>query len=154
MDNIRAFLDMIAFSEIGPALLSKSDNGYNVIVGSTPSNPILFHNYKDHPRKSVLVRPGLVSTAAGRYQILAKCFDFYRTALHLKDFSAESQDAIAIRMIKECRAYIDIDEGRVQDAIRKTKSRWASFPGSGYGQHEHKMQTLVDAYINAGGKIA
>jgi hypothetical protein len=39
--NLKAFLDMIAWSEIGPALLAKSDNGYNVCVGSTPEKPIL-----------------------------------------------------------------------------------------------------------------
>jgi hypothetical protein len=31
--NLAAFLDMIAVSEIGPKLLSKSDDGYNVVVG-------------------------------------------------------------------------------------------------------------------------
>ena len=70
MSNESAFLDMIAWSEIGPALLAVSDNGYNVIVGSTPSNPNLFISYSDHPRKLVQLRPGLVSTAAGRYQLL------------------------------------------------------------------------------------
>jgi hypothetical protein len=31
MSNRTAFLDMIAHSEIGAALLAKSDNGYNVM---------------------------------------------------------------------------------------------------------------------------
>ena len=43
--NERAFLDMIAVSEIGPALLAKSDNGYNVLVGATPKKPLLFSDY-------------------------------------------------------------------------------------------------------------
>ncbi|TPQ32162.1 glycoside hydrolase, partial [Burkholderia ubonensis] len=33
--NRVAFLDTVAVSEIGAALLAKSDDGYNVLVGST-----------------------------------------------------------------------------------------------------------------------
>jgi hypothetical protein len=63
--NVRAFLDMLALSEIGNKLLAESDDGYNVIVGGQ-----LFHSYIDHPRVRVQVKPGLWSTAAGRYQLL------------------------------------------------------------------------------------
>ena len=42
--QIKAFLDMIAWSELGEELIDISDNGYNVIVGSTPSRPILFND--------------------------------------------------------------------------------------------------------------
>ena len=49
--NLKAFLDMIAFSEIGPTLLAASDNGYDVLVGGT-----LFHGYADHPRVLVWLR--------------------------------------------------------------------------------------------------
>ena len=35
--NRCAFLDMLAASEIGAALLAETDDGYNVLVGSTPS---------------------------------------------------------------------------------------------------------------------
>lgn len=37
--NISAFLVMIAWSEIGPTLLEETDDGYNVLVGSTPGRP-------------------------------------------------------------------------------------------------------------------
>ena len=47
--NRVAFLDMIAVSEIGSDLLGKSDDGYNVLVGSTPSRPLLFSGYATHP---------------------------------------------------------------------------------------------------------
>ena len=144
--NRKAFLDMIAWSEIGPALLARSDNGYNVLVGGK-----LFEGYTDHPRVKVLVRPGLWSTAAGRYQILARFFDAYREQLALPDFGRDSQDAIAMQMIKECKALADIDEGRIESAIKKCRSRWASFPGAGYNQPENKITKLLDAYISAGG---
>jgi muramidase (phage lysozyme) len=152
-DNERAFLSMIAFAEIGPDLLAISHRGYNVLVGSTAANPKLFHDYSDHPRVIVNVRPGLYSTAAGRYQILKRTFDAYKTRLELPDFSPASQDAIAMQLIRECGAIKDINAGRITEAIKKVKSRWASMPGAGYkDQNEQKMADLVNAYKEAGGK--
>ena len=152
--NRKAFLDMIAFSEIGPDLLKKSDNGYNVIVGSTARNPNLFYSYKDHPRQLVKLGPGLLSTAAGRYQLLARYFDIYKNLLHLPDFSPSSQDAIAIQQIHECRALDDVDNGNFNEAVRKVSRIWASLPGAGYGQHENELAALQSAYVAAGGTLA
>lgn len=152
--NICAFLDMIAHSEIGPALLAASDDGYNVIVGSTTSNPILFDDYSTHPNR--LIGPPVcpvASTAAGRYQLLSKYFPAYRDQLGLPDFGPESQDRIAIQLIKECRAYNLIKSGAIQNAIVSCNSRWASLPGAGYGQHENQIGALIDAYTAAGGTI-
>lgn len=145
--NRKAFLDMIATSE-GTAALG--DNGYNVLVGGK-----LFNSYSDHPRIVVdLPRLKIKSTAAGRYQILARYFDAYKKQLKLPDFSPASQDAIAIQMIRECGALADVDAGRVGVALEKCRSRWASLPGAGYGQHEHNRDFLVSAYIKAGGVVA
>jgi muramidase (phage lysozyme) len=146
--NLKAFLDMIAISELGEKLIARSDNGYNVLVGGA-----LFHNgYKDHPRIVVdLPRLKIKSTAAGRYQILARIYDHYKKELKLPDFSPRSQDLIAVQLIRECKAVNDIDAGRIEDAITKCRSRWASLPGAGYGQHEHKMEHLLAAYIKSGG---
>jgi muramidase (phage lysozyme) len=157
--NRKAFLDMIADSEIGAALLAVSDNGYNVIVGSTARDPDLFDSYADHPRKHVELHMnhGLViySTAAGRYQLLAKYYDSYKKKLKLADFSPVNQDAIAIQQIKECRALPDIDAGRIEKAVLKCDHIWASFPGAGYkDQHENKMEQLTSAYQKAGGRIS
>lgn len=154
MTNRAAFLSTIAHSELSDQLIAKSDNGYNVIVGSTPSNPILFTSYADHPRKLVLIRPGLWSTAAGRYQILGHYYDVYKQQLRLPDFGHDSQDAIAFQMIRECGALDDIDSGRIQMALTKCRSRWASLPGAGYGQHENSIDQLVAAYKAAGGTLA
>lgn len=152
--NVAAFLDMIAVSEIGAPLLAASDDGYNVIVGSTAEHPDLFASYADHPRKLVELRPGLKSTAAGRYQLLSRYFEAYRAQLHLPDFSPESQDAIAVQQIKECHALPEIMAGRLEHAVSLCAHIWASLPGAGYGQHENLFEKLSAAFTQAGGEIA
>jgi muramidase (phage lysozyme) len=152
--NLNAFLDMIAYSEIGPDILAKSDDGYNVIVGSTPKKLRLFYDYSDHPRVKVdLHHLAIWSTAAGRYQILQRYFDAYKKQLNLPDFSPESQDKIAIQLIRECNALDEIEVGQFLKALHLCRSRWASFPDSGYGQGENKTGDLIKAYIAAGGSV-
>ena len=152
--NLKAFLYMIAWSELGPEVIRQSDNGYNVLVGSLPDMVLTFSSYHRHP--GVLLdmdgKPGgLESTAAGRYQILGRYWRPYCKQLGLADFSPASQDAIAMQLIRECRAMTDINAGRISLAIDKCRSRWASLPGAGYGQHEHTLSNLIEAYIGAGG---
>lgn len=155
--NLKAFLDMIAFSEIGPKLLAKSDNGYNVLVGGAlfddHGTPELFDDYADHPRKVVALGRGLKSSAAGRYQILTRNYDVYSKMLGLTNFSPASQDAIAIQLIKEQRALPDVEAGRFDEAVQKCRNIWASLPGAGYGQHENELTSLREAYIQAGGSL-
>ncbi|MBK2957210.1 lysozyme [Enterobacter hormaechei] len=146
--NLQAFLDMLAWSE-GTSRIKGSDNGYNVVVGGS-----LFTSYADHPRKLIsLPKLGIKSTAAGRYQLLSRYYDAYKKQLGLKDFSPASQDAIAIQQIKERRALPDIESGNIKAAITKCSNIWASLPGAGYGQHEHKIDDLIDKFKDAGGKV-
>jgi muramidase (phage lysozyme) len=144
--NLKAFLDMIAVSE-GTA--GKGDDGYNVIVGGG-----LFESYNDHPRKLVWIRPGLASTAAGRYQLLSRYYDAYKKQLNLPNFSPLSQDLIAVQQIRERGALQDIEKGYIGVAIDKVKNIWASLPGAGYNQHENKLDKLIAAYKDAGGTVA
>ncbi|WRQ11929.1 lysozyme [Serratia phage vB_SlqS_ZDD2] len=147
-NNRKAFEDMLGFSE-GTIGIPGSDGGYKVVVGET-----LFQSYQDHPRKKVFIkRINDYSTAAGKYQILERYYDHYKKQLGLKDFSPASQDAIAWQLIRECKAVDDIDAGRIEAAIVKCKSRWASLPGAGYGQQEHSMRRLIDAYLAYGGTV-
>lgn len=148
--NMKAFLDTIAWSEIGPALLALSDNGYNVSVGSTPAHPILFSSYAGHPH---LHDAATNSDAAGRYQFMGRYWLAYKQSLQLPDFGHESQDKWAIQLIRECHAIDDVEEGRIGAAIPKCASRWASFPGNGYGQHTNKPADLLAAYAIAGGSL-
>jgi muramidase (phage lysozyme) len=146
--NQKAFLDMIAVSE--GTVRFGNQNGYNVIVGGR-----FFQGYADHPRVLVdLPRLGIKSTAAGRYQLLARYFDAYKRQLKLPDFSPASQDAIALQQIRERGALADIELGRFQSAVNKCKNIWASLPGAGYGQHENSLDKLQAAFVAAGGKVA
>lgn len=148
--NEKAFLDMLAWSEIGPELLKESDNGYNVLVGSTPAKPLLFDDYSDHPD---VFNVACNSTAAGRYQILHRWWEPYKKMLKLPDFSPASQDAVALQQIKESRALDDINDGKIESAIAKCSHIWASLPGAGYNQRENRISDLIKAYTQAGGTL-
>jgi lysozyme len=150
----RAFLNMIAWSEIGSQLLAASDNGYNVLVGSTPAEPSLFDSYADHPRKLVRLASGISSTAAGRYQLLERYWDAYKAQLGLHDFSPISQDTVALIQIKERQALAAIDAGDVVEAIHRCSNIWASLPGANYGQRENQLDQLIAAFESSGGNVS
>lgn len=142
-DNLKAFLGMLAWSEgTDNGKQQTKCKGYDVVVGGS-----LFSNFSDHPRRLInLPRLGIKSTAAGRYQLLARYWDAYRQQLDLKDFSPASQDAVAIQQIKECKALTLIEGGDIKGAIERCSNIWASLPGAGYGQHEHKINDLLAKY--------
>lgn len=143
--NICAFLDMLAYAE-GTTLFG-GDDGYNVIVGGT-----LFKSYEHHPRIYVpLSKLRITSSAAGRYQFLAKTWDALKAKLSLPDFGPVSQDRAAIQLIRERKAYQDVKNGDIRTAISKCRNIWASLPGAGYGQREHKLSDLLAVYSKAGG---
>lgn len=149
--NRVAFLDMIAASEIGAPLLAASDDGYNVLVGSTARKRLLFTSYADHPN---VFNAQLNSTAAGRYQILIKWWRIYKQQMKLPDFSPMSQDRYALQQLREHGALPLIDAGRFSDAVSKVANVWASLPGAGYGQHENQLAHLLAAYQAAGGGVS
>ncbi|OWT69199.1 MULTISPECIES: glycoside hydrolase family protein [unclassified Achromobacter] len=149
--NVLAFLDMLAYSEgTDNGRQPTNDHGYDVVVGGQT-----FLGYDDHPRIFVsLPQLGIKSSAAGRYQLLARYWDAYRVQLKLKGgFTPENQDRVAIQQIRECRAIPDIQAGRFDAAVVKVKRIWASLPGAGYGQHEQDLATLRAIYTRAGGEL-
>lgn len=147
--QLRAFLDLIAYSEgTDNGRQPTNNHGYDVIVGGK-----LFYDYSKHPGVYVKLNPRLTSSAAGRYQILEKFAKHYMKQLKLPDFGPDSQDKIAIQLIKECKALDDIYAGRIHSAVYKCRSRWASLPGAGYGQHEQKIEKLIAVFKEAGGVV-
>lgn len=149
--NRQAFLDMIAQSEIGAALLAETDNGYNVLVGATAANPLTFSDYSHHPR---IYNAKFNSTAAGRYQINWPTFQTVSSQTGLTDFSPGTQDAMALQLCANKGALSDIDGGNIQAAIAKCAPVWASLAGAGYGQHENSLSSLIAWFTNAGGVTA
>jgi muramidase (phage lysozyme) len=150
MDNISAFLTMIGVSE-GTCTLPQSDNGYNVLVGSTPNHLMLFHSYADHPN---IYNRALNSTAAGRYQIIHGTWESYKARLTLPDFSPASQDAVATEIIKDFAAMDAVIAGDIDTALMRLNNQWASFPGGNSGQHQNAPAALRQAFIDAGGTLA
>ena len=115
------------------------NHGYDVIVGGE-----LFTDYSDHPRKLVTLNPKLKSTGAGRYQLLSRWWDAYRKQLGLKDFiSRKVRTLWHCNQIKERGATPCVDRGDIRQAIDRCSNIWASLPGAGYGQFEHKADSLI-----------
>ena len=143
----KAFLDMLVWSEGTDNGRQKTRNhGYDVIVGGE-----LFTDYSDHPRKLVTLNPKLKSTGAGRYQLLS-CWWDAQCAKAICDFP-KSQDAVALQQIKERGALPMIDRGDIRQAIDRCSNIWASLPGAGYGQFEHKADSLIAKFKEAGGTV-
>ncbi|CAN7409044.1 glycoside hydrolase family 24 protein [Acidovorax sp. LjRoot194] len=140
--NVRAFLDMIAYAE-GTA--GYPGGGYNTLFAGGQ-----FEGFADHPRIYVPFRT-TSSSAAGRYQILARTWDGLQGKLNLPDFGPASQDAAAVELIRERGALGDVQAGRTVRAIGKVAKVWASLPGAGYNQPERKLTALLQAYAGAGG---
>jgi muramidase (phage lysozyme) len=157
--NLRAFLDMLAVSEGTATSPATKDRGYDVIVTGIDGKPEIFTSYATHPfaggrRPKQINSKGLSSTASGRYQFLVRDWGFYRLKLNLPDFGPEAQDRWAVQLIKERRALDDIETGHFIVAVGKVSNLWASLPGAGYGQPEHRMAYLENAYERAGGQFA
>ena len=46
-----------------------------------------------------------------------------------------------------------IDRGDIRQAIDRCSNIWASLPGAGYGQFEHKADSLIAKFKEAGGAV-
>ena len=145
----KAFLDMLAWSEGTDNGRQKTRNhGYDVIVGGE-----LFTDYSGSPSQTCHAKPKTQINRRRRYQLLSRWWDAYRKQLGLKDFSPKSQDAVALQQIKERGALPMIDRGDIRQAIDRCSNIWASLPGAGYGQFEHKADSLIAKFKEAGGTV-
>jgi muramidase (phage lysozyme) len=150
-EGVLRFLDLIAFSEgTSTHRLTKHD-GYDVIVTGV-AGPEVFTDFSDHPfaggRPANIIRrvPLLISTAAGRYQLLFRYWRAYQASLGLRDFSPLSQDLVAIQQMRERHAIPMILAGNIQGAVEDCSNIWASFPGNAYGQGGHSMEALLGKF--------
>lgn len=135
-DNITAFLKLLRWCEHYPH--EPSDKDYKIMYGGGT-----LANLDDHPRKPV-TKWGKTSSAAGAYQITVATYDEYKKKLGLKDFSPESQDKIAMALIKQAGGLELINQGKIEEAITKLNRRWSSLPG---GVHSRiKMDAALKKY--------
>ena len=58
-----------------------------------------------------------------------------------------------MQQIKERGALPMIDRGDIHQAIDRYSNIWASLPGAGYGQFEHKADSLIAKFKEAGGTV-
>ena len=135
----KAFLDMLAWSEGTDNGRQKTRNhGYDVIVGQESYlliTPITL-------TQTCHAKPKTQINRRGRYQLLSRWWDTYRKQLGLKDFSPKSQDAVALQQLGR-GALPMIDRGDIRQAIDRCSNIWASLPGAGCGQFEHKADGLI-----------
>jgi muramidase (phage lysozyme) len=156
--NMQAFLSLIEYSE-GTAQGGRDPYrtcyGYRFTISDFSDHPAVMGVWKGESLASLgPAYVGKVSTAAGRYQIIKPTWLECKRVLALPDFSPASQDAAAVYLIKRRGALDDVRAGRIEAALAKCSSEWASLPGAGYGQPERKRETLIAVYQGAGGVLA
>jgi muramidase (phage lysozyme) len=161
-DNLGAFLYMIQCAEVGQNRVENGTSYQTFYRGS------LFGDLSDHPvitgEKSGIrlsdemcrnagFGPGCVSTAAGAYQITRPTWNQVRAAgswgPRLPDFSPESQDEAARRILVLIGALPLIERGDLQGAVSRASSRWASLPGSTARQGGHSYITVAGWFNSA-----
>jgi muramidase (phage lysozyme) len=152
--HVRAMLDTLIYSEGTGA-------GYGTIVRGTvisaPYNPelvgqrnVVITDFSRHPEILVQVRPGLRSTAAGRYQFILRTW----RGLGLADFTPASQDLGAVMLMRQRNMITPLLNGNFRQAVHNGAPEWASLPtaqgGSHYpGQHARSIESLERVYNEA-----
>jgi lysozyme len=90
---------------------------------------------------------GLVSTAAGAYQIRKFTWVTLKGQCGLPDFTPASQDTAALALIGQQRGALDdIENGDIESAIARCSGIWASLPGNSAGQPQQKLADLTAQY--------
>jgi len=156
--NLFAFKKMLRFSEGTLNHKLTTNGGYDVVVTGIDGKLEVFTDYSDHPFAGgrpgkVFNRAGQRSTASGAYQQIFRYWPAYKKLLGLPDFSPQSQEKLCDQLLHEQKALVLIEAGKISDAIRACSNIWASLPGAGYAQHEHKIDVLLKAYQDFGGKL-
>ena len=66
---------------------------------------------------------------------------------------SEKSGRCGIAADRERGALPMIDRGDIRQAIDRCSNIWASLPGAGYGQFEHKADSLIAKFKEAGGTV-
>ncbi|WP_155951391.1 MULTISPECIES: glycoside hydrolase family 104 protein [Pseudomonas] len=146
--RVRAFIRMI---RVGEGTSGKS--GYEKLFGGQSFIKDYSKNFDNHPNIKIR-RQGYISSAAGAYQVMAytwndKAMIRIREKLQIKDFTPESQDRFCIALLRykiRSNPLLTICDGKIEEAIKKCSTEWASLPTSPYGQPVKTMEESLKSY--------
>lgn len=127
--NVKKFLDFLGRAE---------GADYNTIVGGNK-----FTDFRAHPKVVGLRTAEGPSTAAGKYQIVGTTYDEVAPKLGIRDFTPDSQDRIAVELIRRKGALEDVRNGNFDAAIGKLGGTWASLPSSPYSQPKRSAEWVA-----------
>jgi lysozyme len=152
--NVAAFLSTICHSEGTDRAPDpyRCCYAFKHTIVDMSDHPAVTGEWRGEPLDSLGPRyAGMVSTAAGRYQLIKATWLRCKQVLALSDFSSHCQDDAAILLIKEAGALGLVNAGMIGDAITKCSGIWASLPGSDAGQPTRTFAQLLQTYASAGG---
>lgn len=148
--NMQAFLKAIAEAEGGGY-----DFRYGAVRGRR-NDPWRFTDFSTHPGPG---RGGSV-TAAGMYQETRPTWREMSAKMGLADFSPDTQDLVAVEILRSIGAADDIVRGDLTAALDKASHRWSSLPrGKGRpGRYPPQPSIAFEAFEGhfrtAGGTLA
>lgn len=157
--NLRAFLYALRKSEHLASDVASGDD-YRTFYGGSRFSDMSDHPVNTGEKRGVPLPPDwcrklgfasgqCVSTAAGAYQFTKPTWNELRAMGEwLPDFSPESQDEAARRLLAKDRALPHVLAGDLETAVRIASRRWASLPGSTAGQHTRSVEFVAQAFID------
>lgn len=146
-DNVQAFLKAIADAEGGGY-----DFKYGAVKGKR-ADPWRFTDYSSHPGSGY----DGVTTAAGMYQInKATWQDHGERRMGLTDFKPETQDLIAVSMLRGLGVIDKIEGGDIEAGVSQASKQWAALPmgprqAGRHSQPYVKFEHFEATYKMAGG---
>lgn len=150
LPNVQAFLKAIALAEGGGY-----DFKYGAVHGRR-NDPWRFTDFSTHPGAG----RGGRTTAAGMYQETRPTWLEMSARMGLDDFSPETQDLVAVEILRTIGAIEAILRGDLAGALDKASLRWSSLPrGKGRPgryppQPSIAFDTFESHYRTAGGTLA
>ena len=145
--NIKAFLVATSKAEGGDY-----DFKYGAVKGKK-NDKWRFTDFSTHPGPGF----GGSTTAAGMYQITIATWREHSGKMGLTDFSKETQDLIAVELLRSVRVIDKLKAGDVAGSLLPAARKWAAIPqGPGLkGRHSDQpsvtYETFIEWYKAAGG---
>ncbi|WP_234637221.1 glycoside hydrolase family 104 protein [Delftia tsuruhatensis] len=147
--NVKAFLSAISQAEGGDY-----DLKYGGVKGKK-NDKWRITDYSTHPGAGYDGK----TTAAGMYQINKATWKEMGGRMGLTDFSAQTQDLLAVEILRTIGALNSIVAGNIDAALKKAAQRWNALPQGPKqgnrvsGQPHISYEEFIKLYKSAGGSI-